>query len=94
LDTRKQSYKQGGYSDFDRYTKFKFRVNDHIRLAAVCRELDEREVRWAVSNSDTPFIRTLFDGYNMLSLANRREINLDSGNRDISELLINNYGKE
>jgi len=85
-------YKQGGYSDFDRYTKFKFRENDHIRLAAVCRELDEREVRWALSNSDTPFVRTLFDGYAMIPIASRREINLNSENRDISELLIINYG--
>lgn len=84
-------YKQGGYSDFDRYTKFKFRENDHFRLAAVCRELDERGIRWAVSNSDTPFVRSLFDGYSMHSIANRREINLDSGNRNITELLITNY---
>jgi DNA adenine methylase len=85
-------YKQGGYSDFDRYTKYKFRENDHIRLAAVCRELDERGVRWAVSNSDTPFVRTLFHGYRMNAIANRREINLNSQDRDIHELLITNYG--
>lgn len=84
-------YKQGGYSDFDRYTKWKFRENDHVRLAAACRELDERGVRWAVSNSDTKFVRALFDGYTMHPIANRREINLNSGNRDIAELLITNY---
>lgn len=84
-------YKQGGYSDFDRYTRWKFRENDHVRLAAVCRELDERGVRWAVSNSDTPFVRSLFEGYTLHPIANRREINLNSGNRDISELLITNY---
>jgi DNA adenine methylase len=85
-------YKQGGYSDFDRYTKWKFRENDQVRLAAVCRELDERGVRWLVSNSDTPFIRTLFDGYALLTIANRREINLNSQQRDIDELIIRNYG--
>jgi DNA adenine methylase len=84
-------YKQGGFSDFDRYTKFKFRANDHIRLAAVCRELDERGIRWAVSNSDTPFVRLLFDGFKIVSIANRREINLNSQERDINELLITNY---
>jgi len=84
-------YKQGGYSDFDRYTKWKFRENDHIRLASVCRELDERGIRWAVSNSDTSFVRTLFDGYTMHPIANRREINLNSQERDIAELLITNY---
>jgi DNA adenine methylase len=84
-------YKQGGFSDFDRYTKFKFRENDQIRLTAVCRELDERGIRWAVSNSDTPFVRTLFEGFNMLGIANRREINLKSQERGIDELLITNY---
>jgi len=84
-------YKMGGYSDFNRYTKSQFRENDHVRLAALCRELDERGVRWAVSNSDTPFIRALFDGYKVVDVANRREINLDSTNRNINELLIMNY---
>ena len=84
-------YKLGGYSDFNRYTKGQFRANDHMRLAAVCRELDERGVLWAVSNSDTPFVRRLFVGYTMLEVKNRREINLNSQDRDITELLIVNY---
>src|SRR4051812_9870692 len=83
-------YKQGGYSDFDRYTRWKFREDDQVRLAAVCRELDGRGVRWAVSNSDTPFVRALFEGYAMHPVANRREINLNSRGRDIDELLITN----
>ena len=84
-------FKQGGYSDFDRYTKWKFRENDHVRLAAVCRELDERGIRWALSNSDTPFVRALFDGFTVHPVANRREINLNSQEREIHELLITNY---
>ena len=84
-------YKQGGFSDFDRYTKFKFKENDQVRLAANCRELDDRGVRWAVSNSDTPFVRSLFEGFKLHDIANRREINLKSQERDINELLITNY---
>jgi len=84
-------YKLGGYSDFNRYTRFQFRENDHVRLAAVCRELDHKGIRWAVSNSDTPFVKTLFKGYCMTQVANRREINLRSQERGISELLITNY---
>lgn len=87
-------YKLGGYSDFNRYTKSQFRENDHFRLAALCRELDSRGVRWAVSNSDTDFIRDLFMGYSMTAIGNRREINLNSSNRDITELLITNYTTE
>lgn len=84
-------YKLGGHSDFNRYTKDKFREHDHFRLAAFCRELDLRGVRWAVSNSNTDFIRHLFDGYNLIPVSNRREINLDSRNRNITELLVTNY---
>jgi DNA adenine methylase len=84
-------YKLGGYSDFNRYTPGQFRETDHIRLAACCRELDLRGVRWAVSNSDTELVPELFQGYRVERLVNRREINLNSGERDITELLIMNY---
>lgn len=84
-------YKLGGFSDFNRYTSGQFRENDHFRLAAFCRELDLRGVRWAVSNSDTAFVRRLFHGYRMKQVENRREINLESKNRNIVELLIMNY---
>jgi DNA adenine methylase len=84
-------FKLGGYSDFNRYTPGQFRENDHFRLAAFCRELDLRRVRWAVSNSDTAFVRELFEGYAIVSIDNRREINLNSGDRDVVELLILNY---
>jgi DNA adenine methylase len=84
-------YKLGGYSDFNRYTPEQFKEAEHIRLAALCRELDQRGIRWAVSNSDTPFTRELFHGYSATPLNGRREINLNSKNRDVSELLFTNY---
>jgi DNA adenine methylase len=84
-------YKLGGYSDFNRYTREQFRENDHIRLAAFCRELDERNVFWEVSNSDTAFVRRLFARYVAVEVSNRREINLNSRGRDGTELFIVNY---
>lgn len=84
-------YKLGGTSDFNRYTKYRFRAHDHDRLAAVCRVLDGRGVRWAVSNSDTDFVRQLFRGYRTVAVENRREINLDAECRAVTELLIMNY---
>jgi DNA adenine methylase len=84
-------YKLGGYSDFNRYTPEQFREAEHIRLAALCRELDQRGIRWAVSNSDTPFTRELFQGYCATPLNARREINLNSKDRNISELVFTNY---
>jgi DNA adenine methylase len=84
-------YKLGGHSDFNRYTRDQFRENDHFRLAALCRELDSRGVRWAVSNSNTDLIRDLFEGYSFFFINNRREINLRSQNRHVTELLVTNY---
>jgi DNA adenine methylase len=84
-------HKLGGYSDFNRYTRFQFRESDHLRLASLCRELDERGIRWAVSNSDTPFVREIYKKFSLIPIANRREINLNSQNRGIDELLIVNY---
>jgi DNA adenine methylase len=84
-------YKFGGYSDFNRYTPNQFRESDHIRLAALCRELHARGVRWAVSNSDTHLVRSLYAGFKMERIKARREINLTAKNRDILELLITNF---
>ena len=84
-------YKLGGYSDFNRYTRFQFRENDHIRLAAVCRELDRKGIRWAVSNSDTDFVRMLFKGFGMPSQLPTGERSICHSERGISELLIMNY---
>jgi len=84
-------YKLGGYSDFNRYTAGQFREKDQVRLAALCNELTERGVKWAQSNSDTPFITDLYKRYRMVKVNARREINLKSQDRDVAELLILNY---
>lgn len=84
-------YKAGGYSDFNRYTSSKFELADQIELAAICNELNERGLKWMLSNSDTHLIRCLYEGYRITELRARREINLTSSKRDITELLITNY---
>lgn len=84
-------YKQGGHADFNRYTPEQFREGDHFRLAALCRELDAKGVRWLLSNSDTTFVRKLFDGFSCTRISARRDINLKSSRRAIEELLICNY---
>lgn len=84
-------YKLGGYSDFNRYTANQFKEMDQMRLASLCNELDFKGVQWAVSNSNTPLIRKLYTGYRIVEIEARREINLQSQNRSVVELLITNY---
>ena len=86
-------YKLGGYSDFNRYTPDQFKEPEHLRLAALCHELDKKGIRWAVSNSDTPFTREIFQGYQAIPINARREINLNSKARNIQELLFTNLLK-
>lgn len=83
-------YKLGGHSDFNRYTPAQFREGDHRRLAALCRELDARGIRWALSNSDTPFVRALYAGFRVTAVESRREINLKSVRRAVREVLVTN----
>lgn len=45
-----------------------------------------------VSNSDTPFIRKLYKGYNIHAITAHRHISSDSDKRgQVSEVLITNY---
>jgi DNA adenine methylase len=81
----------GGYSDFNRYTSCKFKEIDHIRLRNFCVEMTNRGVRWVQSNSTTPFIRELYKDFKMVEITNRREINLNSKDRTITELVIKNF---
>jgi len=87
-------FKLGGYADFNRYTSGQFREEDHERLAALCRDLDRRDIPWALSNSETPFVRNLFKDFPLHRIPSRREINLNAGNRDVHELLITSYPLE
>jgi len=81
----------GGYSDFNRYTSGKFKEIDHLRLRNVCVDLDRRGIRWVQSNSGTKYIRELYRDFRVSEIMNRREINLDSQSRNITELVIKNF---
>jgi len=84
-------HKLGGYSDFNRYTPDKFRERDHQKLRDYCGELDARGTIWAQSNSSTGLVRDLYADYRLVEIRSRREINLNSANRSVTELLIMNY---
>ncbi len=81
----------GGYSDFNRYTSGQFKEMDHLRLRNVCVELDRRGIRWLQSNSSTALIRELYGNFHVSEITNRREINLNSKDRDVKELVIRNF---
>lgn len=74
-------YNQGG---FDRY--------DQIRLRDVCNKLNEKGIKFLLSNSDTPLIKDLYKDYNIILVKATRSINSNAKKRgEINEVLIKNY---
>ncbi|MCL6638957.1 MAG: DNA adenine methylase [Firmicutes bacterium] len=77
---------------FRSYTAESFSARDQERLAAMFGELDRRGCLVMASNSDTPFIRGLYAGYNITTVTARRAINCKGDGRGpINELVIRNY---
>lgn len=75
-------YVQGGWADADQ-----------IRLRELCDDLNNRGVKFLLSNSATDFIKEQYSNYNIKIIKANRSINSDSSKRgEVDEVLIKNYG--
>lgn len=78
-------------SSFSSYSEGAFSEADHRELAQVFRELDERGCLLAQSNSDTPLVRDLYEGFDITPIIAPRAISSKASTRgEIEELLIRN----
>lgn len=78
-------------SNFTSYTSDNFDEDDQRELATVARALAARGCRVLVSNSDTPFIRSLYKGFHIENVECPRNINAKASKRGpIKEVLIGN----
>ena len=76
-------------SSFAEYHKLRFGVPDHIRLARLYADLQERQVCSVLSNSDTPETRRIFGAFPHEFVQARRNINSNGQRRGkINELLV------
>jgi DNA adenine methylase len=79
-------------SQFTSYTKEDFGNKEQRQLAAVCRGLDKRGVLFMLSNSATPLVRSLYEGFHFETLRAKRAINSKgTGRGAIDELIVMNY---
>ena len=62
-------------SNFASYTEVGFGLMAQKRLAALVKELADREVKVVLSNSDTPLVRELYQAYEIREIMARRNIN-------------------
>jgi len=79
------------WGDFTRYTSAQFGPADQRDLAELCAELDRNDVRWLLTNSDTKLVRELYAGFSMHVLPTRRDITLQSADRESVDLVVANY---
>ena len=81
-------------SSFSAYADGNFTLDDQAHLAHVFRELDARGCLLALSNSDTPEVRRLYEGFDVSPIIANRAISAKASTRgDVTELLIRNVAK-
>ncbi len=79
-------------SKFTSYSRYSFSEVDQIRLKEVFAELSDRGVKVMLSNSDCPFVRELFNGFNIHTINATRNINCNAEKRGkITEVLVTSY---
>lgn len=80
-------------ASFTSYTAADFGLADQTRLAERFRELTERGVLCMLSNSDTPLIRELYQGFRIDGILAPRAISRSAeGRRPVGEVIVRNYG--
>jgi DNA adenine methylase len=74
------------------YDSSGFGEAEHKRLAQFCQELDGAKAYFMLSNSDTPFIRSLFSKFHIEEVAATRSVSCKGQSRGKeTELVIRNY---
>ncbi|MDB9535316.1 DNA adenine methylase [Dolichospermum planctonicum CS-1226] len=79
-------------SNFTAYSNFCFDDNQQIKLRDIFSKLANKGVKVMLSNSDCPFIRDLYAGFNIHTILAARSINSHGQKRGkINELLVTSY---
>lgn len=78
-------------TSFTDYTKEGFAYEDHVRLAALFKQLTARGVYCLLTNHNTELIRKLYADFKYVVVSVNRNINSDADNRSGEEVIILNY---
>ena len=78
-------------ANFTSYSKNGFDEKEHIKLAKIFHEMDDRGVKIMLSNNDTQKIYKLYEGYNITPVEVGRFVNCKGSKRKSREVLITNY---
>ena len=79
-------------ANFTSYAQDGFSQEKQTQLRDVYRELDRRGAKLMLSNSDVPFIRDLYRGYQVDTVLAPRAVSCDARTRGaVSEVVVRNY---
>ena len=79
-------------ANFTGYVKGGFSREDQIKLRDCCNDLNERKIKFMLSNSATDFIREIYANYNITTVKAKRAVNSVASKRgDVEEVVIRNY---
>lgn len=79
-------------ANFTGYNKGGFDRKEQVRLKELCDRLDDRGVKFLLSNSATEFILNLYQDYDIQIVQAKRAINSNGNKRgDVNEVLVKNY---
>jgi DNA adenine methylase len=79
-------------SDFTEYSPGGFGPKKQDKLALLFCDLDRKDVRVVLSNSDCPRVRQLYKGFRFTQVQARRSINSNvTGRGKVPELVIQNF---
>ena len=79
-------------ANFTSYSSTGFSADDQRRLKVLCDELNDKGIKFLLSNSNCEFIRDLYKDYEIEMVDAKRAINCKgSGRGTIKEVLVRNY---
>jgi len=79
-------------SSFTGYAKSGFDVEEQKRLKALCDKLDNKKIKFLLSNSATDFIKDLYKNYKIEIIKAKRAVNSIADKRgEVDEVLVRNY---
>jgi DNA adenine methylase len=80
------------HKTYDGYNGSGFADDQHTKLAEVCRKIHAAGAFFMLSNSDTPFVRGLYNGFTIEQVSASRSVSCKGeGRGKENELIIRNY---
>ena len=77
---------------YSQYDGTGFSEDDHKALAEFCRQIDNCGGLFMVSNSDTPLVRDLYQGFSIENISSMRSVSCKGEQRGkVQEFIIRNY---